>query len=257
MFSKFEQFKHLHTAPGLLVLPNAWNAKSAQVFQDAGAKAVATSSMAVANSLGYDDGEAMSFDEYLFIVKRILSAVDIPVSVDIEMGYGHTKEEIYDHIATLAQLGVAGINIEDSQLSDGARSLQAAETFAANISYIKEQLTAAQLAIFINIRCDTYILNVDHKQAATQQRLALYEHTGADGIFLPCITAPEDIAAAVKATTLPLNVMCIPGLPDFQTLQQLGVKRASAGPFLFSKAAAHTGELYQQILRDNNFSSIL
>lgn len=257
MFSKFEQFKHLHVAPGLLVLPNAWDARSAQVFQEAGAKAVATSSMAVANSLGYDDGEAMAFDEYLFIIKRILSAVDIPVSVDIEMGYGHTKEDIYNHIATLAQLGVAGINIEDSQIIDGNRTLQSAETFAANIRYIKQQLAAAQLDIFLNIRCDTYILNADNKQAVTQQRLALYEDAGANGIFLPCITAPADIAAAVNATALPLNVMCVPGLPDFNTLQELGVKRASVGPFLFSKAAAYAGELYQQVIRENNFSPIL
>jgi 2-methylisocitrate lyase-like PEP mutase family enzyme len=239
-----------------LVLPNVWNAKSALLFQQENYPAVATSSAAVANSLGYEDGEAMPFEDYLLIIRRIRSAVKIPVTVDLEMGYGNTDEEIYANIKKLVELGVAGINIEDSTITATGRTLKDANHFAQTISFIKRQLAAEQLELFINIRCDTYILNVPNKQAETLQRLKLYATTGADGIFLPCISDEKDIAAAVNSTPLPINVMCIPGLPDFTTLKKLGVKRVSMGPFLFNKVYDSITPLIQVVKATNNFTPL-
>jgi 2-methylisocitrate lyase-like PEP mutase family enzyme len=235
MSAKFQTFNDLHQSTELFILPNVWNAKSAIVFQEKGFPAIATSSAAVAGSLGYLDGEGMPFHDYLFVIKRILSSVQIPLSVDMEMGYGATDEEIYTHILTLAEMGVAGINIEDSIIDRSGRVLKNAEIFSGTIEHIKNKLVSADIDIFINTRCDTYLLSVENKRQETSRRLKMYETAGANGIFLPCICDEDDISAAVRDTKLPLNVMYVPGLPGFEQLHLLGVKRVSMGPFSFNK----------------------
>lgn len=257
MSSKFQQFKDLHKSADLFVLPNAWNAASAMLFQEEQFPAVATSSAAVANSLGYEDGEQMPFSEYLFIIRRILSSVQVPVSVDIEMGYGNSNEAIYNNIMQLIDLGVVGINIEDSIIHGGKRTLKETAFFAKTIEFLRNKLSSGGHDLFINIRCDTFILNVLDKLEETLRRLKIYNTTGADGIFLPCIAAEEDITTVVHNTTLPLNVMAIPGLPGLDILQQLGVQRVSMGNFLYNKTYTLTGRLIQNIIPDRNLSSIL
>lgn len=257
MSANFEKFKALHQTGELLVLPNAWDAKSATLFQEKHFQAIGTSSAAVAASLGYQDGEHMSFSEYLFVIQRILTVVKIPVSVDIEMGYGKTKEQILENIVRLTDLGVVGINIEDSIIHNSKRALQNAPDFAAIIEYVKNKLASANRSLFINLRCDTYILDVPDKAKETAQRLKVYEDAGADGIFLPFIHEEKEIAHAVSNTRLPLNVMCVPDLPDFKTLLKLGVQRVSMGPFLFNKVYKAAGDLSEKVLTENNFSPIL
>jgi 2-methylisocitrate lyase-like PEP mutase family enzyme len=257
MSSTFKKFRDLHQSANLFVLPNVWNTKSALLFQEQKFPAIATSSAAVANSLGYEDGEQMPFDDYLFVIKRILASVQIPLSVDIEMGYGTSVEKIYTNILKLIDLGVAGINIEDSTIHQAGRVLKEAKIFAETLETIKNKLVSNHLNLFINIRCDTFILNVKNKQQETNTRLKIYEATGADGIFLPGICTEEDIAEAVSNTKLPLNVMCVSGLPGFETLNKLGVKRISMGPFLFNKIYDHIGQLSQAITEDKSFLPIL
>lgn len=257
MSASFKKFKALHQGEELFVLPNAWDARSAIIFQEKQFQAVGTSSAAVANCLGYEDGEEMSFSEYLFVINRIISSVKIPLTVDMEMGYGKNNEDIYANVDRLVEIGVAGINIEDSFIHKSERSLKEAGVFAKTIEYIKNKLESRGLNLFVNVRCDTYILNVKNKHEETIDRLKIYNSTGADGIFLPCISAGEDIAEAVANTTLPLNVMVIPGLPDIQKLNELGVKRVSMGPFMFQKVYKSIGNLSQSITANNNFSTIL
>jgi len=256
MSSAFQQFKNLHQSNNLFVLPNAWDAKSGSLLQEQ-FSAIATSSAAVANSLGYEDGERMSFADYLFVIKRILSSIKVPLSVDMEMGYGSSDEEIYDNVLRLVNLGVAGINIEDSVVSNQKRFLKDAKSFSRTIDSIKNKLEASNLHLFINVRCDTYILNVENKQNETKYRLKIYEAAGADGIFLPCICNENDIAEAVNTTQLPVNVMCIPGLPGFDVLNKLGVKRVSMGPFLMNKIYCGINQLSAAIISENNFLPIL
>jgi len=235
MTTKFEQFHKLHHEPRLFVLPNVWNAKSARLFQEKDFPALATSSAAVAESLGYQDGEQMPFSSYLFIIRRIVAATQLPLSVDLEMGYGPTADAIYTNILSLVDLGVVGINLEDSAIHQGTRFLDTAKTFAHTLETIKNRLAADNIDLFINVRCDTYLLDVKDKEKETEQRIKLYENSGADGIFLPCIREEQDIASAVDTTRLPLNVMYIPGLPDLEVLGALGVKRVSMGPYAFNK----------------------
>lgn len=257
MSTNFEKFKSLHHSNELFILPNAWNAKSALLLQEQKFPAVATSSMAVANSLGYEDGEAMPFSDYLFVIKRMLASLQIPLSADIEMGYGDTNEKILENILQLTNLGVAGINIEDSFIAATTRSLKEATVFAKTIEFIKNKLAAKGIQLFINIRCDTYILNVKNKQQETLSRLKLYESTGADGIFLPCICDEKDITDAVSNTTLPLNVMAIPGLPGFDTLNKLGIKRVSTGPFLFNKIYDNISALSNAVRKDKTVIALI
>jgi 2-methylisocitrate lyase-like PEP mutase family enzyme len=256
MPSKFETFKDLHQSADLFVLPNVWNAKSALLCQGAKFRAIATSSAAVATSLGYSDGEDMPFSDYHFVINRILSSVQIPLSVDMEMGYGASDEKIYANILKLVDLGVVGINIEDSAIEGSGRILKEAKIFAKTVEKVKNKLVSENLDLFINIRCDTFILDVKNKQQETRLRLKTYESTGADGIFLPCICTEEDIAEAVSHTKLPINVMCIPDLPGFEILNKLGVKRVSMGPFLFNKIYDNIDQISKKILADKSLSPL-
>jgi len=257
MSPNFQQFKHLHQSGDLLVLPNAWDPHSARLLQGKQFSAVATSSAAVAQCLGYEDGEKMPFRDYLFVITRILSSIQIPLSVDMEMGYGSSDEEIYNNILKLIELGVSGINIEDSIITSSVRTLREARGFARTVAFIRNKLESAGLDLFINVRCDTFLLNVENKAEETHHRVKIYETAGADGIFLPFIVKEQDIAEAVNATRLPLNVMCFPGLPGFDVLRQLGVKRVSMGPFLFSKVYGQIDQFIGNIAANKNFSSIL
>lgn len=257
MLSNYQQFKALHGADELIILPNVWDAGSAILLQESGFPAIGTSSAAVAASLGYDDGERMPFAEYLFVIKRILASVPIPVTVDLEMGYGKTNDEIIENIGRIIELGVVGINIEDSTIYHSIRSLKSADEFTKTLEAIKNHFTQSNQSLFINVRCDTYLLQVENKQEETVNRLKLYESTGVDGVFLPCICNEEDIRDAVAATKLPLNVMCVPGLPAFDKLYELGVKRVSTGPFLFHKTYGKASELVEEIIANNHFYSIL
>ena len=257
MSSQFKKFKDLHHQDELFVLPNVWDARSAIVLQEKKFDAIGTSSAAVANALGHEDGENMPFEDYLFVIKRILKSVKIPLTVDLEMGYGDSDDKVYSNLMTLAELGVVGINLEDSVIDQSGRSLGDKNAFAKRIEYLQNKLLARDAELFINVRCDTFILNVENRAGETAARLKLYEQAGADGIFLPCICDESDISEAVASTNLPLNVMVIPGLPDIDRLNELGVKRVSMGPFMFQKVYNGLGALSQSIATKKNFSPIL
>ena len=242
-------------AGDLFILPNAWNPESAMLMEQCNYPAVGTSSATVATSLGYPDGEGMPFDDYFFIIRRIAASVAIPVTIDMEMGYGKIDAAIYDNLRKLVEVGVAGINIEDSTIVKGKRVLKPADRFAQTIAFLKDKLNDAGQSLFINVRCDTFI--AENTAGETASRLKLYESAGADGIFLPFISKREDISQAVANTRLPLNVMCIPGLPEMDELSKLGVKRVSMGPFLHNKAYNTAKELATAVLQQKSLKPII
>jgi 2-methylisocitrate lyase-like PEP mutase family enzyme len=256
MVSKFETFKALHTSREPFILPNAWDAESAVILQENNYPAIGTSSAAVATTLGYPDGEGMPFAEYLLIIQRITASVTVPVTVDMEMGYGKTGEAVYANLQKLLKAGVVGINIEDSVITNGKRSLKDPNEFASIITFIKNKLKRDRQSLFVNVRCDTYILDVNDKENETDHRLKIYESAGADGIFLPLISEEKNMKKAIAATRLPLNVMAIPGLPDLDTLKQLGVKRVSMGPFLYKKTYSKARELAKKVIEQRSLKSI-
>jgi 2-methylisocitrate lyase-like PEP mutase family enzyme len=256
MNDTFKLFQSLHQQKEPLLMGNAWNAQSAKILENQNFKAIGTSSAAVAESIGYEDGEQMSFDEYLFVIKRIKASTSIPLTVDMEGGYGKTIDEIVNNINRLHAIGVAGINIEDSVINNGKREIVDAEEFAKKLKSITTKLKSQNINLFINLRCDAFLLGLDDPRNEAIKRIILYDKTGVHGIFLPCITELEDIKSTVSATALPVNVMCMPHLPDFNTLQSLGVKRISIGPFLSRATYKKMEELTQTITKEKSFSCL-
>ncbi len=247
--------KSLHNQDSVLLLGNVWNAQSALLFQKLGFKAIGTSSAAIATSLGYEDGEKMQFEDLLRIVKNIQSKINIPLTVDIEGGYSRNISEIIQNIISLHNLGVIGINIEDS-ITIAEREIVNAQEFANTIQSIKSHLADNNIDIFLNVRTDFYIMGLANSLEETLKRIKIYEESGADGIFVPGIVAENEIQKVIESTTLPVNVMCMPGLPNFDTLQNLGVKRISMGPFLYTEMVGKLEKSITEITRNKSFDSI-
>jgi len=243
-----KQFNQLHNQVSPLLLGNVWDVNSALIFQKLGFKAIGTTSAAIAASLGYEDGERVPFEDLLKIIKDIQDKMHIPLTVDIEGGYSRHIDTICKNIHLLADLNISGINIEDSVVNNQREILEAQE-FGEKIRTIKRYLTKNNIHIFINARTDFYIMGLDNPLEETLKRIKIYEKAGADGIFVPCIVSGEDIKQVVESTNLPVNVMTMPGLPDFNVLTKLGVKRISMGPFVYKNLVEtfkHTISTMQQ-----------
>lgn len=256
MENKFETFAALHHDGEPLLIGNAWDAASAKAFEKQGFKAVGTSSAAVAAALGYDDGEEMSLNEYLQIIKRIVASVTVPVTVDLEGGYGKSVEAICQNIHLLYNLGVAGINIEDSVIHKGVRTIREAEDFALTLKGITQYLQTENIRMFINVRSDSFLLGLPYALNDAVKRASIYGQTGVHGLFFPCVVGLTDIKALTQATHLPVNIMCMPDLPSFGDLKEAGVSRISIGPFLFNKVYQGLEASIKQINAEDSFKSL-
>jgi len=248
-------FKNLHHQDSPLLICNVWDVASAKAAEQLHFNAIGTSSGAIAAMLGYRDGEEMSFEELEYIVKRIATNSNLPFSVDLESGYSRNPTEIVNHIKRLNDLGAIGVNLEDSIVKEKREFLDA-EEFANTIYSVKEQLQKENINIFLNIRTDTFLLNHPNSLKESFRRIKLYENAGADGIFIPCIEKQEDILAVVASTSLPINVMCMPNLPDFRILKEIGVQRISMGNFLFNEMYQHFEKTLTSISKSQSFKSV-
>ncbi|HMG94392.1 MAG TPA: isocitrate lyase/phosphoenolpyruvate mutase family protein, partial [Chryseolinea sp.] len=159
-------------------------------------------------------------------------------------------------IKALSKAGVVGINIEDSTIVDGTRKIFDASVFADKLGQISAGLNLAEIRFFINVRCDAFLLGLPDARKEAIKRLQLYEKQGVHGMFLPCITDIEDIKAAVQSTKLPLNVMCMPALPDFDALRGAGVKRISMGNFVNAFGYNAIEKAANEIIQKKNFSPL-
>lgn len=252
----FQEFKKLHEQPTPLFIGNVWDVSSAILFEQKGYKCLGTSSAAIASSLGYDDGEQMNFEELLAIVKAIKAKTTLPLTVDLEAGYSRDSGEISQNIIRLHKLGVIGINLEDSIVTNGDRKIVDSDDFSDTIISIKNKLQEKGIEVFLNIRTDFFIMGLDNPLKETIKRVMLYEQAGADGVFIPCVTTENNIKAIIESVSIPVNVMTMPDLPTFERLQQLGVKRVSAGPFLYNKMSENLGELLDAIDEHQSFSPL-
>lgn len=249
------QFKNLHYQDKPLLIANVWDVPSAKTAEKLNFQALGTSSSAIASLLGYKDGEEMKFSELEYFIKRISLSTNLPLSVDLEAGYSRDPKQIANHIKRLSALGVVGINIEDSVVKN-KRVLLEASDFAKTLRKVKQHLINENVEIFINVRTDTFILLQQNIIEETVNRILLYQDAGADGIFTPCIKNEDDIKTIVNSTNLPINVMCITNLPNFETLAELGVKRISMGNFLFDKMYKKLEETVQTVLTEGSFKPI-
>ncbi|MEM7514821.1 MAG: isocitrate lyase/phosphoenolpyruvate mutase family protein [Bacteroidota bacterium] len=248
-------FQQLHKEKAPLLICNAWDVQSARIAKSLRFDAIGTSSGAIATMLGYQDGEEISFPEVAYLVERITKSVDLPLSVDLEAGYSRNPDEIISNIKALSDLGVHGINIEDS-LVNGTRILVDAEAFSRTLEKVSAGLAHSHSHIFLNVRTDTFLLGVTDPIKETIKRAKLYQDAGADGLFVPCIEKEKDILEVLAEIQLPLNVMCMPFLSDFPTLQKLGVSRISMGNFVFNKMGEQLQSTLSQILEEQSFQSL-
>jgi len=256
MENRFDEFLALHHGNDLLRIGNVWNAQSAKIYGAQGFKAVGTSSAAVAASLGFADGEEMAFDDYLFVVQRILASTDAMVTVDIEGGYGPNAEVISRNIRRLYELGVSGINIEDSVIRDGERHIIDAGVFAEKLRQVMELLQRDGVRMFVNLRSDSFLLDMPNALKDALARIEVYQESGVHGLFFPCINKIADIKEITAASKLPVSVMCIPGLPSFDELQKAGVKRVSDGPFLNMHIYKELEDTITKIRSEGSFASL-
>lgn len=223
-------FAGLHDGPAPLLLPNAWDVVSALTFARAGHPAIGTTSFGVAASHGRPDGGRASAEGNLALA-RALRSLPVPLSVDVEDGYADDPDEVAGYVARLAEVGVAGINIEDST----AEALVEPEVHAAKVVAIKRRCPE----VFVNARVDTYWLGRDATAGATLARAERYEQAGADGIFLPGLTDRDILGEATSALSVPVNSLISPDL-GLAELAGLGVRRVSTGslPYRASLRAA-------------------
>jgi len=224
--SKIDELRGLHVPGDPLVLFNVWDAGSARVVARAGAAAIATGSYGVAESLGYRDGQTVPLDLVLANLARIMSVTDLPVSVDMEAGYGDTVEQVASSVARARDAGAAGINMEDRGPGQDALVpvAQQAERLAA----------AASSGVFVNARCDVF----RSRDAASEgkalvagviERARAYADAGAGGLFVPFLSDAGCIAAICEASPLPVNILWSPACGDRAALARLGVARISHG----------------------------
>jgi len=251
-----QKFKALHTQSTPLFIGNVWDINSALILENNGYQALGTSSAAIAESLGYTDGETMPFNELFQTINMIKSKTALPLTVDLEGGYSRNPHDIFNNIIALHNIGVVGVNIEDSIVTNGERTILNEHEFSKNIKVIKNDLAQKGIDIFINIRTDVYLLGLENPLEETLIRSKRYEESGADGIFVPCITNEQEINEIAKSISIPLNVMAVPHLPEFSKLQTLGVKRISSGPFLHNIINKHFNELLSSINHHQSFNSI-
>ncbi len=254
--NNYQQFLKLHQGRSPFLLANIWDVKSAEIFEAAGYKAIGTSSHAIAGANGYPDGEQVPFETILQVAKRVTKAITIPFTVDMEAGYSRTREGIQINIEKLHDAGVIGINLEDS-LPAAKRKLTDAKTFAQTVAAVADFISKKNMGIFLNIRTDAFLLSIPGALEETVPRIKLYEDAGAAGIFVPGIIQQQDIRSIVQLTRLPMNVMCMPALPGFDALAELGVKRISMGGFFYNKVYQHVRQLAEAVLNGHNFSSII
>lgn len=232
-------FSELHHRDRPLVLPNAWDVPSALAFLDAGFEAIGTTSFGVASALGRPDG-GRSTKEANLELARALAPLPALISVDIEDGYSDDPAEVAAYVARLADLGVAGVNIEDST----AERLIAPGAHAAKVAAVKERTPG----LFVNARTDTYWLDADANPEATLARVAAYVEAGADGIFVPGATEPAVLRELAAHIPLPVNVLAVPAL-GVGELADLGIRRISTGSLPY-RAALHAAVQAATTVRD-------
>lgn len=229
-------FHSLHVRGNPLVLFNAWDAGSARAIANAGAKAIATGSWAVAAANGFADGEKLALAFALDNLRRIVAAVTLPVTVDLESGYGETPGAVGATVAAALDAGAIGCNLEDSSPADG--SLRDVTDQIARLVAARKAADDAGIAMYLNARTDVFFQKpaAAHDMAmveAALERARAYADAGASGLFVPGVIADTLIARIAEASPLPVNIMVMPGVPGRARLAELGVARIShgAGPY--------------------------
>lgn len=241
-------FSNLHHEPKILVLPNAWDCVSARLFEQAGFSAIATTSGGIAAVLGYPDGQRISSREMLAIVGRIAETVSLPVTADLEAGYGTTAEEVVETMRQAIALGVAGANLEDGSGADHRLADLAYQVEV--IKAIRAMAESSGVPFVLNARTDVYLHGAGDDASRfkeTVRRAEAYREAGADCIFPIGLKNRETIARLVPEIGCPTNIMAGPGAPTIAELEQLGVRRVTFGTGLMRATLPLIRQIAQEL----------
>ena len=252
------QFRRFHHGAPLLVLPNVWDAASARIVEQAGFRAIATTSSGVAAALGYSDGQHISRDMLIEAIARITRVVECPVTADIEAGYGNSIEEVLQTVKAVITTGVVGINIEDS--------LKQQEQALADVSYqvelikaLRELATSMDMPLVLNARVDVFLLAIGEPESRFEhalQRANAYLQAGADCIYPIGILDRNMIANLVKDIDGPINILGGPPGPTLPELAQLGVARVSLAGGLMRSVLGHLRTIAQELREHGTYASM-
>lgn len=242
-------FRSLHRAGQPLALFNVWDAGSARTAADAGAVALATGSWSVAAANGFVDGEQMPRALMMEVLERITRATDLPVTVDLESGYGERPEDVAETIALSIDAGAIGCNLEDSFPATG--ELRDVDAAAARLAAARQAADRAGADYFVNARTDVFFkapadTHDEHLLDATLARARAYAAAGADGLFVPGLRSPALIRALTAASPLPVNVMRVTATPTLAEFAAYGVARISHGPYPYLQAMKTLAEMVRQ-----------
>jgi 2-methylisocitrate lyase-like PEP mutase family enzyme len=255
---KAEQLRKLHGGPKVLVLLNAWDVASARVLEELGFPAIATTSAGVAFALGYPDGQRVSREEMLDVVARVARAARVPVTADMEAGYGSTPTDMAETAKAIVAAGAVGLNLEDvTGDTEGSQVDMALQV--EKIRAIRETSAALGVSLVINARTDVYLMPIGPEATRferTVDRLRAYRAAGADCLFAPGLTDRGLIEKLVKGVAAPLNILVTPGCPTIPELEKLGVRRASIGSGVMRSTLGLVRRIGKELLEKGTYSSV-
>ena len=250
------QFLALHDGRKTLLLPNAWDVASARIFEDAGFPALGTSSAGVAFALGYPDGQKISRGEMLAVVHRIAEAVHIPVTADVEAGYGTKPEDAAETARQVIAAGAVGMNLEDA-IPDKPDALSDLNLQIEKIRAVNEISERAGIAFVLNARTDVFLAEIgpaETRLARSIERLNAYREAGAQSLFIPGVKDKETIAQLVNGVRGPVNILATAGTPPLAELEKLGVARVSVGSGPMRATLGLAARIARQLHDEGTFS---
>jgi 2-methylisocitrate lyase-like PEP mutase family enzyme len=256
--AKANAFRAMHDRSRLLILPNAWDAMSARFIEDAGARAIATTSAGLAFSLGYPDGEYAPRDEVVRAIARIARVIDVPLSADIESGFGADEREVGETVRAIIEAGAVGINLEDST-GDPAKPLYDLDTAVARVRAVREAGEAASVPLVINARTDVLITMKGDRDELLREAIRrenAFRAAGADCLFPLGLNGNDEIARVVKSIDGPVNLIFRPGIPSTAEAAKLGIARLSMGTSITLAALTVTRRIARELLTSGTYSAL-
>ncbi len=256
---KAHLIKQLHIYGDLIVLPNIWDPLGAIMLESLGYPVIATASASIAFSNGYPDGEKIPFIDLLQILQRIVQSVKVPVTADIECGYAENNIILKENIKQLIDTGIVGINFEDSH--PAGEKLISIKEQCEKIKIIREAAAEMGIPLFINARTDVLLkanqMTEEEKLAEVLSRGKAYTDAGADCFYPILLKKKEDIETIVNAINLPVNILLLPGIPDFETLKNIGLSRISLGPGFLKNAINAMKNIAEKLLHYEGMQEVV
>jgi 2-methylisocitrate lyase-like PEP mutase family enzyme len=255
-----KEFLSLHEAESILLLPNAWDVLSARIYEQLGFEAIGTTSAGISTTLGYPDGQVMTLQENLSVVKRIIDITDLPISVDIEAGYSTSVDGVVKAAEAALGIGAVGINLEDSTGDETKPFFEITEQ-VERIKAIRSMADARGVHLVINLRTDVYMLGKDEhtkKFKQTVERANIYKEAGADSIFVPDMGDFNEkiVTEFVNEIDAPLNIIAGPDIPPIPKLEEIGVARVSFGPRPMRALYAFLKNIMSEILVEGTYKNM-